>query len=307
MRRFAIACAVALVAVGVSSVPARAAAPRDQGWWTVTTPGPTPLPAQLPAQPPGPPDVPARGLLVQAGAGAAMPSAYAALLYELDPGTTAGKLTLVVAPSSVTTPMATLQLCQLLQPINHPEQGGPIADAPPFNCGKSAKAAPSADGKTYSFDASALVSDNLLAVALLPTGPTDRVVFSAPDDSSLTTQAGDASGGAAPSDSGAIAAPSDTTPAPVDTTGLATGAATSPSLADSLPGAAATGPSSVAPSPAAAPPRSSGDTGVFVPTVSTGAEKATPILVILFIVLGFAGTVLWLFAGRQHSTSVVIG
>jgi hypothetical protein len=307
MRRFLIGCAVALLAVGVSSVPARADAPRDQGWWTVTTPGATPLPAQLPAQPPGPPDVPARGLLIQAGAGNTMPSAYAALLYELDQGTTAGKLTLAVAPNTLTTPMATLQLCQLLQPINHPEQGGPIADAPPFNCGKSAKAAPSADGKTYTFDAGGLVSDNLLAVAILPTGPTDRVVFNAPDASSLATQAGDSSGGPAPSDSAAVAAPSDSAaaPAPLDTSGLAGGGA-SPSLADSVPGAVAAGPSSVSPAPAATPPRSTGDAGVFVPTVGTGAEPATPILVILFIVGLLGGTVLWLFAGRQRPT-VVIG
>jgi hypothetical protein len=305
MKRFLLACALALMAVGVLSGPARADAPRDQGWWTVTTPGATPLPAQLPAQPPGPPDVPARGLLIQAGGGD-MPTAYAALLYELGQGTTAGKLTLAVAPNSVTTPMATLQLCPLLQPINHAEQGGPIADAPPFDCGKNAKAAPSADGKTYSFDASGLVSDNLLAVAILPTGPVDRVVLNAPDEGSLSTQAGDASGGGAPSDNTPIAAPSDTAPAPLDTSGLA-GTGASPSLADSIPGATATGPSSVSPAPAATAPRSSGDAGVFVPAVSSGAEPATPILVILFIVGGLGGTALWLIAGRQRSDAVVIG
>src|SRR5216117_3165992 len=104
--------------MGLTAGPAGATAPRDQGWWTVTNP--------LPA----PPDVPARGLLVQGGGGGA-PTAFAAVLYELEPGATASTLTLAIAPNTATTPSATLQLCALLQPIVHPEQGGPTTDAPP--------------------------------------------------------------------------------------------------------------------------------------------------------------------------------
>src|SRR5207253_242273 len=122
VRRLLLAAAAAVMALGVVPTAAHADAPRDQGWWTVTNP--------LPA----PPDVPARGLLVQGGGGGA-PTAIAAVLYELDSGATAGTLTLAVAPNSATTPGATLQLCPLLQPINHAEQGGPMADAPPYNCG----------------------------------------------------------------------------------------------------------------------------------------------------------------------------
>src|SRR3954454_18656181 len=90
-----LASTAAVLAVGLVPTAARASAPRDQGWWTVTKPGGT---QGLPVAVPGPPDVPARGLLIQAGP--STPSAYAALLSELDPGTTAGKLTLAVAPNS---------------------------------------------------------------------------------------------------------------------------------------------------------------------------------------------------------------
>ena len=300
MRRLLLASVAAVLALGLVPTAARASAPRDQGWWTVTNPGGT---QGLPAAVPGPPDVPARGLLIQAGP-ANMPTAYAALLYELDPGTTAGKLTLAVAPNSGTTPMATLQVCQLLQPINHPEQGGPIADAPPFNCGKSAKAGPSADGKSYEFDASGLVADNLVAVAILPTGPADRVVFNAPDDSSLAIQQGTADTVAPVTDTGPVT--SEPAAAPSDSgSGLSTTA--SPSFADSVPGASVSGPSTVSPAPAATPPRTTGSAGVFVPAVSTGAENATPLLVIVFLIGLVGGGVLWLYAGRQQADSALIG
>ena len=166
---------VSALAIGLTSVPAAADAPRDQGWWTVTNPIPAP------------PDVPTRGLLVQGGGGGG-PTAIAAVLYELGPGTTAGTLTLTIAPNSATTPSTTLQLCSLLQPINHPDQGGPMSDAPPYDCSHKVTAAPASDGKGYQFDAAGLVSNGLVAVAILPTGPVDRVVLSAPDANSLATQ-----------------------------------------------------------------------------------------------------------------------
>src|SRR5437660_854289 len=84
------------------------------------------------ASPPAPPDVPGNDLLIQGGGGGA-PPAFAAVLYELGPGSTVTNLTLTIAPNSAMTPSTTLQICPLLQPINHPEQGGPMSDAPPYN------------------------------------------------------------------------------------------------------------------------------------------------------------------------------
>jgi len=299
MRRVVAAAAIVAGSVGLAGSAARADAPRDQGWWTVTNPGAAALPVALPAAPPGPPDVPARGLLIQAGGGGA-PTAYAALLYELDPGATPGKLTLPIAPNSVTTPSATLQICQLLQPINHPEQGGPIADAPPYNCAHKVTAAPSADGRSYAFDASSLVSDNLVAVAILPTGPADRVVFDAPGPDSLSTSPGTGSSGV---DNSAATAGSDLSPAPSsDTASGLPATIASPSLADSLPGASA-GPTSVSPPPAATPPRTTGSGGEFVPAVATGPEKATPLNVVLLVLGALAGAALWLYAGAPRGTA----
>ena len=297
MRRLLLACVVAVMALGVIAAPARADAPRDQGWWTATNPG------GLPTAPPAPPDVPGNDLLIQGGGGGA-PTAFAAVLYELSPGTTVSNLTLTIAPNSAMTPSTTLQICPLLQPINHPEQGGPMSDAPPYNCAHKVTAAPGADAKSYQFNAADLVSNGLLAVAILPSGPVDRVVLSAPDANSLTTQQGSA----------------DTTPLPADTSGGAPfppatdsfagapfqSAGASPNLADSLPGAAVAGPTSVSPGPAATP-GPAGTGGVFVPAVSSGPEKATPLLVVLFIIGGLGGAALWLYAGRPREGAVVSG
>ena len=175
-----------------------------------------------------------------------------------------------------------------------------MSDAPPYNCAHKVTAAPSADGK-YQFDASGLVSNGVLAVAILPTGPIDRVVLNAPDANSLTTQPS-AAGSLLP-DSGAVIAPTDTGAVPLpDTSGLATAAG--PGFTEGLPGATATGPTSVSPAPAATPGQP-GAGGFFVPTVASGPEKATPLLVVLFIVAGLGGAALWLYAGRPRREAVV--
>ena len=292
MKRVLFAAVIVIASIGLAGSAARADAPRDVGWWTATNPG------GLPAAPPAPPDVKAGDLLIQGGGGGA-PTAYAALLYELDPGAAAGNLNLTIDPNGATTPSTTLQVCPLLQPINHPEQGGPLTDAPPYNCAHKATAAPSTDGK-YQFNAADLMSNGLVAVAILPTGPVDRVVLSAPDANSLTTQAGPA--GSPLPDSSAAIAPTDTAAVPLpDTSGLATG--TSPGFTEGLPGATA-GPTSVSPAPAATP-ASPNSSGVFVPTVAAGPEKATPLLVVLFIVAGLGGGALWLYAGRPRQDAPV--
>ena len=276
---------VCALAIGLTSAPAGAAAPRDQGWWTATNP--------LPA----PPDVPARGLLIQAGPGGS-PTAFAAVLYELDPGATASTLTLTIAPTSATTPSATLQVCALLQPIVHPEQGGPITDAPPYDCSRKATAA--SESNSYKFDASGLASDRLVAVAILPTGPVDRVVLSAPDGASLATEQAPTPATPSASDAATAVAPPAPEPAPfagalADT--LAAGAA--PSVELNRPGVAATGPSSVSPTPASVPPRPS-TAGGFVPVVSKTPEKAAPLMVLFLVVGSLGGASLWLYAGRQR-------
>jgi hypothetical protein len=131
------------------------------------------------------PLVPANGLLIQGGL--PNPVAYAALSYDLA-GLTAGKLTLAVAPNAGTTPAAKVKLCPLSAPTFSPEQGGPMADAPAYDCKTSVAAGPNAQGTAYDFSVTTLVSNDALAVAILPVDPTTRVVFSQPSEDSLATE-----------------------------------------------------------------------------------------------------------------------
>ena len=294
----ALAWAVTMLTIGLGAAPAGAAAPRDQGWWTVTNPGAIPN-APVPVSVPGPPDVPSRGLLVQGGGGGA-PTAFSALLFELDAGTTATTLTLAVASASVSTP-ATLQVCRLLSPINHPEQGGPMGDAPVYDC--SHKVTATASANTYKFDVSGLLQDNMVAVAILPTGPVDRVVLNAPDDKSLATEGG------SPTAAGSSAAD----------TGFSGSEAALPSdvTADSTVGAGAVSVGSVPPvtvgeSPIAAPapavsPRGPASAGAlpFLPAATTTHDDATPLAVILLVVLTVVGAGLWTYAGQQRARPAV--
>jgi len=285
------AALLAVAAMALASGPALADAPRDQGWWTVTNPG------GLPAAPPAPPDVPARGLLIQGGPSA--PSSFGALVYELDQGNTATTLTLAVAPNSITTP-ATLQLCQLITPLVHQDEGGPLADAPAYNCSKKATAA--ATGSQYKFDVSAMMADQLIAVAILPTSPTDRVVFAAPDGNSLATQQSGVSSDTAASPDVGVTSPSE------PSVGLPSDSLSSSPLIGSsgtdtaLPSVGTGG----SPAPAAAAtPGSSNLGGAFVPAVSSKPSKATPLLVVLLLVAALGGAALWFYAGRQSRSAIV--
>jgi hypothetical protein len=284
---------VVMLTMGLTAVPAGAAAPRDQGWWTVTNPGIPGAPAPVPA----PPDVPAGGLLIQGGGGGA-PTAFAALLYELDPGTTAGTLTLAIAPNSGTTPSASLELCPLIQAIVHPEQGGPMTDAPPYDCARKVTAAP--DSNTYRFAVSGLVSDRLVAVAILPIGPLDRVVLNAPDSASLATEQGATS--ATPDDSATALAPAAEPAASPEAFPGTLDVGSPSSVEPSLPGVATAGPSSVAPTPASVPAGRS-SAGSFIPAVSAGPEEAAPLLVLLLVAGTLGGAGLWTYAGRQRAAA----
>jgi len=159
-------------------------APIVQGWWT--TANNSAVTSQLPPDvaPAGAaPDVPPNGLLVQAADSASSPSAFAALVYPVESGTFAQTLTLEVAPNSVTTPSSTLKACPLTVPRFSPAQGGPMSQAPAFDCSRFVTATPT-DG-TYRFDVLALASHDFLSVAILPASAGDRVVLTQPGAESL--------------------------------------------------------------------------------------------------------------------------
>ena len=252
---------------------------------------------------PNAPDVPAGGLLVESGPPGGAPSAFAALLYELDPDTSAQTLTLNIAPNSVTTASSKLELCPLLEAINHPEDGGPTTDAPPYNCAKKVTAAPTANGRQYQFPVADLASDKLLAVAILPADTVDRVVFSPPDPNSLSTQP--APPGAPPA---GVTGP---TTAPVDATAAVPAQAPSslslfapPSSPNAALPSAGAGGSSVAPPPVASSPAAPGTAGFFLPPLSGKPKPATPFLVALLVAAALGGAALWLYAGRPRRAAV---
>jgi hypothetical protein len=223
MKRVLVAVLLAGGALAFSS-PAYADAPTAQGWWNAANMGLT--------QPPDPPDVPADGLLLQGGLSG--PSAYAALTFVLPLDVSAASLTLDVA--STATQATAVQACPAKAGWK-PVQGGPLSDAPGYDCARSVAAVLSADGKQLLFrDVTGLATtEGALSIALIP-GESDRVALSKPTAAALTVQ-----------QAGTAAAPPPPPVAPpaVDQGGIA--------AAPPMPAAAAIVPVAPAPAPAAAP------------------------------------------------------
>jgi hypothetical protein len=281
---------------GLGANPAGAMAPDQQGWWTSLNPGSVPEVGSLPS--PTPPDVPAQGLLVEGPS--SNPVAYAALVYYLPVGATASTLTLTMATNSASAPNTTLELCPLGSPVLNPVQGGPTSDAPAYDCATNASAGPDSEGTGYRFQVSSLVSDGTLAVAILPTGTTDRVVFNQPDANSLTVQSPPASSTSPTQSSspGVTPTPSSATPIPqVEIPSLGTsdlGATPSPATGGGTPASSGHTPAAAA-APAQASPRSSSAIPVFG---MVNADNASPLTAALVLAGLLGGAGLWFRAGR---------
>ena len=294
MRRLltaAVTTALAVVAVvGFAAGAAIADAPVQKGWWTS---------ASSPLGGAAAPDVPADGLLIEGGPSA--PVAYAALVYPLASGTDVGKLTLRIAPNSATNPNSSLEVCPLDQPSINAEQGGPMTDAPAYKCDTHASAKP-ADGG-YQFDVAALVSDGALAVAVVATDPTDRIVLSAPDAESLEVRSAAGSttpDATTPGVTPAFAPPSDTSsfipsPLPADA-----GNVGSSQFTPAVPAAPAPG----SPAPAV-PSASTGSFGDLGASPLTSSSPADPLAVTLVVAALAAGTAAWGWAGSARVRSAV--
>lgn len=301
MRRLGrIAVALCLGTAGVlgfGAPGAHAAAPDDSGWWTTLNPGsvlgsPTPPP---------PPDVPDHGLLVEGGADS--PTALAAVVYQLPTGAAAGELTLTIAPNSATTPASQLEICPLTDAAVIAEYGGPMSDAPTYKCAKKLTASPSDDGKHYQFDVASLAVDGALAVAILSTTETDRVVLAAPDKNSLTIGPALAAGDSSTATSSGAEASGASQNGPDAAAGTDSGAdvPAAPGGAASLPGKASqgsqppTGPAPQVASPQAAAPTTGYQPSAFTPSTS----RTRPIAVVLVIAAVAIGGILWETAGRS--------
>ena len=288
LARLVLAGGVAVVSVGVFSGPAGAQAPRLQGWWASTNPG------GLPVDPPQPPDVPADGLLVQAGPSG--PSAYAALTYDLESGATADALTLQLAPGALPSAPPTLTLCALRSPSFAAEQGGPMGDAPAYDCTRTASAP--LDGSSFTFKAGGLASDGVLAVAVLPGDPSTRAVLARPSEGSLTVTSGSSAvlGTSLPPASGAGTTTGAGAAAPPALPGL-TGSATVPAPAAAAPVL----PAQVAPGQAPAVAAPSGTTALPATTPVAATRSAggglRRVLVVLVVAALTSALVAWAFVG----------
>ncbi|HEX5267417.1 MAG TPA: hypothetical protein VFW24_11645 [Acidimicrobiales bacterium] len=322
-----IAGATGALLIGPAATTAWAQAPVQAGWWTQANPGSVEGSPAAPA----PPDVPAGGLLVEGGpasttgASDAGATAFGAVVYPVAAGQSPGTLTLTVAPGSGTTPAATLEVCLLSGAGINAEQGGPMSDAPSFSCSANVTAQPSAAGDEYSFDVSKLVRAGTLALAVLPTTPTDRVVLAKPAAASLSVRpAGAPASGPAPaatgSGSGAAAAPGGAagdpntgTPASGDPSSalpaLVDPAATlTPAPAGALPAASAPQVPAVPQAGSAQPAAASGSTGVApVPAAPADTGGARPAAVAGLVLAFLIGAAIWLGAGRAAARAAARG
>jgi hypothetical protein len=239
-------------------------------------------------------------LLVEGGADST-PTAFAALVYELPAGASAGKLTLTVAGNSATTPASTLQLCPLSNTVIIVEHGGPMADAPTYTCSAKVTSTPSPDGSQYQADVARLVVDGVLAVAVLPTSQTDRVVLAAPDANSLTTTAAAQPSGPSTSSETAppAADPGATTPQ-IGTLGPPAVSAVTPTdtVASSAPTPAQLAPQVAAPAVTTAPPFQASS---FTPSL----HRTKPLAILLVIAGLLVAGALWEGAGRAAARAAL--
>lgn len=169
------------------AAPAKAAPPLKDGWWTVTNAG-------LGFAPPAP-LVPPDGLYVQNGFTG--PAAISALTFRVDQGSAVGTITLKISGTPIITspPVA----CPISPAgLNYkPAQGGPITDAPTYNCSKSQVTGKvSSDNTTVSFDAAPLLDNGTVAAVVLAGGNADQVAFNPPGADALAVTPASGPGGA---------------------------------------------------------------------------------------------------------------
>ena len=150
-----------------------------QGWWTTTNAG-----AGLNTRPP---DVPSGGLLVEGGPTIESPTAYAAIVWDLPAGVSPITLTLKLASGAVTTPGAAPLACLLTSTTFEDADGGPRTEGPAFDCATRVTATSSSGSDGFTFAVEPLAHDGVLGIALVASGPGDRIVLEHIDSSALGT------------------------------------------------------------------------------------------------------------------------
>lgn len=176
----ALAASATVLWLALGATAIAAGAPPSTGWWTTAN-----VPVRA-AVAPMATDVPEGGLLLQAGPDG--PSAYGAVEFELAGGEVPVLLRLRTADGSGTSPGSGVVACALTEPFE-PADGGPMSDAPGYDCGSSVRARAIDDGVSFELDLASFAGGPVLALALLPEGRADRVVLAAPGDDVLEVRA----------------------------------------------------------------------------------------------------------------------
>lgn len=287
MRRALGAGVMAIIVI--TAVPAAGEEPARSGWWYVGVPAPPPAAAGVLAPGGAPaPDVPPGGISVSGSA--AHPLTVAALEYVLAEGVRPSRLRLL---PHAALPGTAVVACQILPedlPFNS-DAGGSADRAPRYDCSRSIAASVAPDG-SYSFDLEQLGTTSRVALALVPAGAVDRIVFERPNADSLEvvlppSDGGDGEGGAGMEDT---PPPIVVRPGPTEWLGSAP---SSPALGPRTPPEPQDldVPQHASPSPAAfersAP-------GTWPTTDGTPG---------LFMALATAAVALWWFAGRAPTSA----
>jgi hypothetical protein len=268
---------------------ARAASPSRQGWWKVGLPtADVGIGGVGNLSDPQAADVPDSGLLVQGGQSVSQPAAYAAVAFELGTAAISGPLKLVPAPNTVSVPASKLIACPLNDPSFTPADGGKLADGPAYTCASAVSATVDSSG-AYVFGVAGLQRGDVLAVAILPSTPTDRVVFARPGDDALPVNESPSAADAGAASLGPVVGGDDSGTG-VAPPALSTDTGTLPSLGapSSAPSVADVAPSASGAAPSALP--------AAEPATATHGSSTSYTPYLIAALLGLAA-VLWVGAG----------
>jgi hypothetical protein len=215
-----------IIFVVMPEVPASADPPALFGWWTTENPGlpqesiPTLVPGQSSGIPGDPsPDIPSGGFEVtQIGAD----TSYAAIGY-FTYGSSVSTVALKLAGSSANISDSKVEACQLTGNGSFTtEQAGPLSDGPAYSCTNSVQGVEDISKGIVTFQVGKFVENGYLGVAIVASGP-GRLVFDAPDSSTIQTQPMSASSSTSPTslsvDQSPSATPSGAVPAQAASTG----------------------------------------------------------------------------------------
>lgn len=291
VRRVCALLGLATALLVITGSQASAQASVGSGWWTTA-------PVAVA------PDAPSDGLVVQGGPDESQPFAFAAVSYTGASDATPSALKLTVASGSATTPGASLAVCPLTTAGFTPAHGGGEGDAPKYDCASKVTASASSDGATYTFDVASLAKEDGLAVAVVPTAATDRMVFQRPDESSFEVVGTTTHGSSTSGDSSSELNGSDANSTAAEgSPGVPSTSASNVSLPSPSVGAAGGGTPGAQPAQAA-PSGGSDSSGTLLQATPAGSTDTrsgwTRLRGLLFVALALAAAGLWSAAGSQE-------